>query len=94
MSKTKATDKPVDSDPWAAFETETGAFYSEIAEGIERPWAEWAAESDAIYTEIAANIAAPSDRFQAAIEAAYAAPAESPEKVPLSKDKAERNPDG
>jgi len=89
MSKSKITNKPVGADPWAEFEAETGAFYSKIAEGIERPWAEWAAKTDAIYTEIAANIAAPSDRFRAAIEAAYAAPARSPDEAPLSKDKAE-----
>lgn len=90
MSKAKITDKPVDADPWAAFETETGAFYSQFAAGIERPWAEWAEETDAIFTKIAANIAAPSDRFQAAIEAAYAAPAQSPDKAPLGKDEAKR----
>ena len=90
MSKSRITDKPVDSDAWAAFQAETGAFYSEIAEAIERPWAEWTAETDAIYTEIAANIAAPSNRFRAAIDAAYSDPGESPDEAPLTSEKPER----
>jgi len=90
MSKPKATDKPVDSDPWAAFQAEAGAFYSEIEAAIEKPWATWAEETDAIYTETAAHISAPSDRFRAAIDAVYSAPTESPDEAPLGSDEAER----
>lgn len=90
MSKPKTTDKPVNADPWANFETGTGAFYSEIEAAIEKHWAEWASETDAIYSDIAARLQEPSDRFQAELEAAYSGPGESPEKAPLGKDEAER----
>lgn len=89
MSKAKPNDKPVDADPWAAFQAEAGAFYSEIEAAIEKPWATWAEETDAIFTDIAANISAPSDRFQGAVDAVYSVPTESPDEAPLSKEKAE-----